>query len=84
MTVDRIRSAIHLFEPEPFLRTSVKGEYRSVTSNYKPYKRYDDEFKRNAVELLESSGRSITEVSGDITVDVICRLTCSLVDASSQ
>ncbi len=37
-----------------------------MDTNYKAYKRYDDEFKRNAVELLESSGRSISEVSGDL------------------
>ncbi len=37
-----------------------------MDTNYKSYKRYDDEFKRNAVELLESSGRSISEVSGDL------------------
>ena len=39
-----------------------------MDANYKPYKRYDDEFKRNAVELLESSGRSISEVSGDLGI----------------
>jgi hypothetical protein len=33
-----------------------------MDTNYKAYKRYDVEFKRNAVELLESSGRSISEV----------------------
>ncbi len=39
-----------------------------MDTNYKSYKRYDDEFKRNAVELLESSGRSISEVSGDLGI----------------
>ena len=39
-----------------------------MDGNYKPCKRYDDEFKRNAVELLESSGRSIAEVSGDLGI----------------
>ena len=27
-----------------------------MNANYKPYKRYHDEFKRDAVELMESSG----------------------------
>ncbi len=39
-----------------------------MDTNYKAYKRYDDEFKRNAVELLESSGRSISEISGDLGI----------------
>ncbi len=39
-----------------------------MDTNYKSYKRYDDDFKRNAVELLESSGRSISEVSGDLGI----------------
>jgi len=39
-----------------------------MDTNYKSYKRYDDDFKRNSVELLESSGRSISEVSGDLGI----------------
>ncbi len=39
-----------------------------MDSNYKSYKRYDDDFKRSAVELVESSGRSISEVSGDLGI----------------
>ncbi len=37
-----------------------------MDGNYKPYKRYNDEFKRNAIELLESSGRPMAEVAGDL------------------
>ncbi|MGI8905556.1 MAG: hypothetical protein ACR2IE_03580 [Candidatus Sumerlaeaceae bacterium] len=33
-----------------------------MDSKHQPWKRYDDEFKRNAVELIETSGRPITEV----------------------
>lgn len=57
-------------ESEPFLRIVVSGEYRSDgrKANYKPYKRYDDEFKCNAVQLLESSGRPISEVAGDLGI----------------
>ncbi len=39
-----------------------------MDANYKPYKRYDEEFKRNAVELHESSGRSMSEVAGDLGI----------------
>lgn len=39
-----------------------------MDANFKPYTRYDDEFKRNAVELLESSGRPISEVAGDLGI----------------
>ena len=37
-------------------------------TEYKSYKRYDDEFKRKAVALLESSGRPISEIAGDIGI----------------
>jgi transposase len=30
------------------------------------HKRYDEEFKRNAVELMESSGRPIAEIASDL------------------
>lgn len=33
---------------------------------HQPYKRYDQEYKRNAVALLESSGRPIAEVASDL------------------
>jgi transposase len=39
-----------------------------MSTNYRPYKRYDDEFKRNAVDLLESSGRPIAEIAGDLGI----------------
>ena len=39
-----------------------------MDANYAPYKRYDDEFKRNAVELLETSGRPMAEVAGDLGI----------------
>lgn len=39
-----------------------------MDANYTPYKRYDDEFKRSAVELLESSGRPISEVASDLGI----------------
>ncbi len=39
-----------------------------MDAKYQPYKRYDDEFKRNAVQLLESSGRPMAEVAGDLGI----------------
>jgi transposase len=39
-----------------------------MDAKYQPYKRYDDEFKRSAVELLESSGRPMAEVAGDLAI----------------
>jgi transposase len=39
-----------------------------MSKDYRPYKRYDDEFKRNAVDLLESSGRPIAEIAGDLGI----------------
>ena len=39
-----------------------------MNANYHRYKRYDLEFKRSAVELLESTGRSIAEVAGDLGI----------------
>lgn len=39
-----------------------------MKSQYQPWKRYDEEFKRNAVELLESSGRPMAEVAGDLGI----------------
>jgi transposase len=35
---------------------------------YQRYKRYDDDFKRNAIDFLESSGRPIAEVAGDLGI----------------
>lgn len=32
------------------------------------YKRYDLEFKRNAVDLLEATGRPMAEVAGDLGI----------------
>src|SRR5687767_1675691 len=37
-----------------------------MNPKHQAYKRYDEEYKRNAVELLESSGRPIAEVAGDL------------------
>jgi transposase-like protein len=39
-----------------------------MESIHQPGKRYDEEFKRNAVELLESSGRPMAEVAGDLGI----------------
>ncbi len=39
-----------------------------MESKHQSWKRYDDEFKRNAVELLETSGRPIAEVAGDLGI----------------
>ncbi len=39
-----------------------------MDTNHKSNRRYEDDFKRNAVELLESSGRSISEISGDLGI----------------
>src|SRR5688572_19103057 len=39
-----------------------------MDAKYRPYKHYDDEFKRNAVQLLESSGRPMAEVAGDLGI----------------
>ncbi len=39
-----------------------------MDAKYQPYKRYDDDFKRNATELLESSGRPMAEVAGDLGI----------------
>ena len=39
-----------------------------MSTDYRRYKRYDDEFKRNALELLESSGRPIAEIAGDLGI----------------
>lgn len=32
------------------------------------YKRYDEDFKRNALDLLETTGRPIAEIAGDLGV----------------
>jgi transposase len=32
------------------------------------YKRYDDDFKRDAIDLLESTGRPIAEIAGDLGI----------------
>jgi transposase len=37
-----------------------------MNPKHQPFKRYDEEFKRNAVELMESSGRPIAEVASDL------------------
>jgi transposase len=39
-----------------------------MNPKHQPYRRYDEEYKRNAVELLESSGRPIAEVASDLGV----------------
>ena len=39
-----------------------------MESTHQPWKRYDEEFKRNAVELLETSGRPMAEVAGDLGI----------------
>ena len=39
-----------------------------MDSQHHSWKRYDEEFKRNAVELLESGGRPIAEVAGDLGI----------------
>ena len=39
-----------------------------MVTEYKPYKRYDVDFKRKAVALLESSGRPVAEVAGDLGI----------------
>ena len=41
-----------------------------MDANYKPYKRYDDEFKRNAVELLESLGAPAYKIASAEVVDL--------------
>jgi transposase len=37
-------------------------------NKYHRYKRYDDDFKRNALDLLETTGRPIAEVAGDLGI----------------
>lgn len=39
-----------------------------MDEKYRRYKRYDDEFKRNALDLLESTGRPIAEIAGDLGI----------------
>lgn len=39
-----------------------------MNASHKPYQRYDDEFKRHAVELLESSGRSAAQVAAELGI----------------
>lgn len=39
-----------------------------MDAKYQPYKRYDEEFKRNAVGLLETSGRPIAEIASDLGI----------------
>lgn len=39
-----------------------------MSTNHVPYKRYDDEFMRSAIDLLVSSGRSISEIAGDLGI----------------
>jgi hypothetical protein len=37
-----------------------------MDANYVRYKRYDDDFKRNAVDLIETSGRPMARKSGTV------------------
>jgi transposase len=39
-----------------------------MENKHRPYKRYDDDFKRNALELLETTGRPIAEIAGDLGI----------------
>ena len=39
-----------------------------MNTKHHSYKRYDDEFKRNALDLLESSGRPMAEIAGDLGI----------------
>jgi transposase len=39
-----------------------------MDNKHHPYKRYDDDFKRNALELLHTSGRPIAEIAGDLGI----------------
>jgi transposase len=39
-----------------------------MDANYVRYKRYDDDFKRNAVDLIETSGRPMAEIAGDLRI----------------
>lgn len=39
-----------------------------MQSQHQSCKRHDDEVKRNTVELLESGGRPIAEVAGDLGI----------------
>ena len=36
--------------------------------DYMPRKRYDDEFKRNTIELIEATGRSMAEVAVELGI----------------
>src|SRR5215203_2505461 len=42
-------------------------EHPMETKHY-PYKRYDDDFRRNALDLLETTGRPIAEIAGDLGI----------------
>ena len=39
-----------------------------MDEKYHRYKRYDDDFKRNALDLLEATGRPIAEIAGDLGI----------------
>jgi transposase len=39
-----------------------------MDEKYQRYKRYDDEFKRNAVDLVDTTGRPIAEIAGDLGI----------------
>jgi transposase-like protein len=39
-----------------------------MDTKYTRYKRYDDDFKRSAIELLDSTGRPIAEIAGDLGI----------------
>jgi len=39
-----------------------------MDEKYHRYKRYDDDFKRNALDLLETTGRPIAEIAGDLGI----------------
>ena len=39
-----------------------------MENKHHPYKHYDDDFKRNALDLLETTGRPIAEIAGDLGI----------------
>lgn len=39
-----------------------------MDQKYQRYKRYDDDFKRSAIDLLETTGRPIAEIAGDLGI----------------
>jgi transposase-like protein len=39
-----------------------------MDETYHRYKRYDDDFKRDAIDLFETTGRPIAEIAGDLGI----------------